>query len=95
MRDNLFSQDQSSSSKSSNNRDLVKVDNLSEENNALKSNNINYFNSIYKREDSIVIISRYIFYKNVYTFVDYLKDFAIIKNNYHRIISRESLDRNR
>ena len=81
MRDNSSSQDQLSSSESSNNRDLVEIDNISEENDALKSNNIDYFDSACEREDSIVIVSRYIFYKNVYAFVDRLKDFAIIKNN--------------
>ena len=81
MRDNSSPQEQSGSSKSFNNRGLAKSDSLSEENGALKFDNIDYFDSTCEEEDLVVTISRYIFYKNIYTFVDRLKDFVIIKNN--------------
>ena len=81
VRDNPSPQGQPGPSKSSDNRGLAESDNLSEGNNALKSDNIDYFDSTCEEEGLVVTISRYIFYKNVYAFVDRLKDFAIIKSN--------------
>ena len=46
-----------------------------------KINDINFFDLIFKKEKSIINSRKYIFYKNVYIFVNRLKDFIIIKNN--------------
>ena len=45
-----------------------------------RSNNINYFDFETEDEDSIVLINKYIFYKNIYIFVDRLKNLIIIKD---------------
>ena len=47
----------------------------------LKSNDVEYFDSVIEEERSIIIIKRYIFYKNVYVFVNRLKDVATNKDN--------------
>ena len=44
-------------------------------------NNVKYFDFTYKEKKSIINIKRYIFYKNIYIFINRLKDFAVIKNN--------------
>ena len=47
----------------------------------LKSNDIEYFDSVIEGEESIVIIKRYIFFKNVYVFVNFIKDVIVNKDN--------------
>ena len=82
VRDNP-SQDQSSPSNSSGDRDLAKIDDLVEANNVLKTNDVEFFDSFY--EDSIninflvVSVERYIFYRDVYAFEDRLKNLVYLK----------------
>ena len=47
----------------------------------LKSNDVEYFDSVIEEKKSVIIIKHHIFYKNVYTFVNYLKNVAINKGN--------------
>ena len=46
----------------------------------LKANNINFFNSIFKKEESIININRYTFYKNIYIFINRFKIIITIKS---------------
>ena len=47
----------------------------------LKSDDVDYFDSAIEEEGPVIIIKRHIFYKNVYAFVNRLKDIIINKDN--------------
>ena len=47
----------------------------------LKFNDIEFFDFVFKGEGFVINLNRYIFYKNVYIFVNRLKNIVIIKNN--------------
>ena len=86
MRDNSSPspQEQLDSSNSLNNRDLAKTNDLIEINNTLKTNDVKFFDSFYKNFINInffiVNIERYIFYRDVYTFEDRLKNLVHLKS---------------
>ena len=52
-----------------------------EYNSIFKIDDIDFFNFIFEKEKSIVNSRKYIFYKDVYIFVNRLKKIVIIKNN--------------
>ena len=83
MRDNS-SQGQLDSFNSFSNRDFAKNNDLIETNNILKINDVEFFDSFYENliniNFSVVNIKRYIFYRDVYTFEDRLKNLVYLKD---------------
>ena len=51
------------------------------ENIQLKSDDVKYFDSAIEEEESVVTIKRYTFYKNIYIFINRLKNVAVSKSN--------------
>ena len=47
----------------------------------MKFDNIEFFDSTIKEEELLITIERYIFYKNIYTFINYLKNIEAIKED--------------
>lgn len=47
----------------------------------LKFDDIKFFDFIFKDEELVINSDRHIFYKNVYVFINRLKNIIIIKNN--------------
>ena len=51
------------------------------ESSQLKSDDIEYFDPAIKEKGSVIIIKRHIFYKDVYVFMNRLKDVTVNKDN--------------